>query len=1046
MVTAMVLAISAPAYASGDRFAGHWAEETINKWIELGFIASGGDQFQPNINVTRAEFMNYVNMSMGFEAESDEVKNYTDVPEDAWYYSAIARALEAGYIKGISETLMAPDSLITREQAFVIIGRLRGTAVNDAEILDRVADRGKISKWAEGELAGAILDGLVAGIGNARLDPQSNLTHAQAITVLDRVYRNERVYGFPGIYGPDEGETELSGVVVAGPGVTLRNVIVDYLEISASVGDGEAYLKNITVLDQATVNGGGKDTVYFEGCNIKQLVVTSRDVRVYYEDGTIEFLKNDDGQVVLGPGAAVTDAYCLAGTSMTVENGASASRITAVGSSVEVQTGAQVSWFEIRDDSKLTLASGVIVEWLNTNQSVISLADEAKINKLSVSGSGTLLNNSGVVANIVVSGGITVTGKGVIESADVYTKDTAKFETMPDKVDLHGNGSLEGYTGGGSPGGGSPGGGSPGGGSPGGGSPGGGGGSTPPANKIDNVSLIATPQAASPEAMPTWTFTIPNNSIALDDILKVSCGGDAVALTCVAASAIAGSNEFNENVPSKALAIAPMLGAALSSHYTVEYEAPDMVKFTANAADTLSPVIILTLAPGRTTVGSIIQEVAPNEVVTTIPGIWTVTFDRAFEPYEAIRGDGWYNGIATIVDYINTVHFNSGTAPATTLDEQLTRLASSGFRSYFPDFNLSAISGGTLSFEQKVPGVGNVPVLQVIRNSPKITVVENTGVTYSWIMTIGSPISVGETVAVGHGLSTYFSFDCNATESAYSDRAFSGNTVNEQAASLMEHMRGSVASFSSAYVNLYLNNNTITLTRTGAGPGGMDMKAGLLTPCVVTNTSGQDGGVRGIWSTSFSSNFVAGDSVTVNGYEYTCVAGTAGAGQFSEGTLSSQLSRIVTLANSDLTGEFVVARVYRDPIYVLTFTQTVPKSPGAAPIISVMRRGATDAVYDYGRTSTSYSPALDEIKGKWGFNITADLAAGDIITVDGINYVCGTNGFTPGFRPDSAAALAGILDQALSLYNVTSSGYQIVFEETAALTAPAPNVSFTAAG
>src|SRR5690554_2965935 len=46
---------------------------------------------------------------------------FADIVEDAWYYSEVRAAYEAGIINGISATEFAPHALISREQMAIMI-------------------------------------------------------------------------------------------------------------------------------------------------------------------------------------------------------------------------------------------------------------------------------------------------------------------------------------------------------------------------------------------------------------------------------------------------------------------------------------------------------------------------------------------------------------------------------------------------------------------------------------------------------------------------------------------------------------------------------------------------------------------------------------------------------------------------------------------------------------------------------------------------------------------------------------------------------------
>lgn len=57
---------SMPAVEGYIDIAGHWAEEAINKWSEKGIIYGYNGRFNPDSDITRAEFCAIINRIFGF--------------------------------------------------------------------------------------------------------------------------------------------------------------------------------------------------------------------------------------------------------------------------------------------------------------------------------------------------------------------------------------------------------------------------------------------------------------------------------------------------------------------------------------------------------------------------------------------------------------------------------------------------------------------------------------------------------------------------------------------------------------------------------------------------------------------------------------------------------------------------------------------------------------------------------------------------------------------------------------------------------------------
>ena len=262
-----------------NELKGHWAEETLNEWIQLGLLKGDNHgKYNPDSKITRAEFMALVNRVMNYTAKSDSIRDFIDVSADKWYYNDASIALAAGYIKGTSGNTMSPDEPITREQAITIISRIKGVKQDgDTSVLSLAGDASKISSWAAASIAGAIHAGLVTG-SNGNINPSTNATRCEATVLLDRVRTDTRMYYFAGTYGPESGTESANNIIIASSGITLQNITINNnLEISKTVGQGEATLNNVVVRGDLLVNGGGKNSLYFTDVTVEGGIVVRRD-------------------------------------------------------------------------------------------------------------------------------------------------------------------------------------------------------------------------------------------------------------------------------------------------------------------------------------------------------------------------------------------------------------------------------------------------------------------------------------------------------------------------------------------------------------------------------------------------------------------------------------------------------------------------------------------------------------------------------------------------------------------------------------------------
>ena len=87
-----------------------------------------------------------MNNAKGFWSEGSI--NFSDVKNGSWFYSAVARAVAAGYVKGYSDGSFKPGNTITRAEAAVMIANAARLSANEAGAY-RFTDVGSIPAWAQ---------------------------------------------------------------------------------------------------------------------------------------------------------------------------------------------------------------------------------------------------------------------------------------------------------------------------------------------------------------------------------------------------------------------------------------------------------------------------------------------------------------------------------------------------------------------------------------------------------------------------------------------------------------------------------------------------------------------------------------------------------------------------------------------------------------------------------------------------------------------------------------------------------------------------------
>jgi len=148
--------------------AGHPAENQIHSLASRGIINGVSPVlFEPGRTMTRAEFAAIVVRALGLNPKA--IPEFTDVPSGAWYSPYVGTAYSYGIVNGISQTKFAPESLITRQEAAVMVCRaatLCGLNTklgvnNIRDTLCQFADYIKSAQWARGSLAFCFQQGVL---------------------------------------------------------------------------------------------------------------------------------------------------------------------------------------------------------------------------------------------------------------------------------------------------------------------------------------------------------------------------------------------------------------------------------------------------------------------------------------------------------------------------------------------------------------------------------------------------------------------------------------------------------------------------------------------------------------------------------------------------------------------------------------------------------------------------------------------------------------------------------------------------------------------
>ena len=172
-----------PPVVDDDVFVPNWLNTTDHYAYIVGYEDG---EVKPNNNITRAEVATIFFRLLTDDARArywSQTNDYTDVAADSWYNNAISTLSNMGIINGYEDGTFQPNASITRAEFTAIATRFFDyTAEYDGAFND--VSR---SAWYADCVQAAVDMGLVDGYPDGGFHPNSNITRAEAVTIVNRV-------------------------------------------------------------------------------------------------------------------------------------------------------------------------------------------------------------------------------------------------------------------------------------------------------------------------------------------------------------------------------------------------------------------------------------------------------------------------------------------------------------------------------------------------------------------------------------------------------------------------------------------------------------------------------------------------------------------------------------------------------------------------------------------------------------------------------------------------------------------------------------------
>ena len=400
-VLAASMAMSVTAFGAPTDIQGHWAQNTINKWVDKGDISGYPDgTFRPNNMITRAEFVVLVNNAMGYTKSG--YAYFSDVPSHYWGKNAIQTGVVAGYISGDGNGIFRPNDPVTRQEAAAMISRILDLKQNESRAY-RYTDSYAISNWAKGVVGAVSEAGIMAGYPDGSFGPNRVLTRAEAVLALDKTVNYK-----PGDKEEDKEETKKEDMLLTQSKLEDTTITGD-LTISDRLGTKTITLEDVTVKGKLIVDGGSE--VILKDCDIKEMVMDQKDTAVK-ASGKTTVEKTTFKKIGKLTGGDYTDV------------------IVDKELSGYITIDAKVRNLTLDAETDLKLGSDARIK----NMEITKNADKATIDF-----------SKGKVEDMTVKDKVTIKGSGDIDTMTVYVSGVTS-SIRPDTVKTKDNASKPDYT------------------------------------------------------------------------------------------------------------------------------------------------------------------------------------------------------------------------------------------------------------------------------------------------------------------------------------------------------------------------------------------------------------------------------------------------------------------------------------------------------------------------------------------------------------------------------------------------------------------------
>jgi len=302
-------------------FPGHWSRDALVFCVGNGILQGRDNGLAHEANTSRAETAAMLVRLLGGKDISADLSGFTDTDPKAWYYGEVSSAVALGILNGTSETTLAPNDPVTREQVFAMFCRAFGLYPEDARRWSGYTDGERISPYARYAISALAERGCIKGYPDGTILPDQPITRGELAQLI---------YGlFTHICDSPDQLPEKGWVLYRGAEPIPEGYCLDGRLFLGCGLPGEVVFRNVQISDTLFLHPAPGCKVSLTGSNVAALAVAGDSevtsdaaVKKLFVNGFGSRICLNAGQVWIGVDCTLTGSYdqvCCTGDAVLIK-------------------------------------------------------------------------------------------------------------------------------------------------------------------------------------------------------------------------------------------------------------------------------------------------------------------------------------------------------------------------------------------------------------------------------------------------------------------------------------------------------------------------------------------------------------------------------------------------------------------------------------------------------------------------------------------------------------------------------------------------------